>query len=148
MTSETNRALREAMDQLGREAQANGLTPEILESILRDDEGNAEGSTLTLDKLLDELAPDLDANDQSTNRGFTMKFTVTIDRDEDGVWIVECPAILGCISQGVTKEEAIANIRDAIELCLQVRAERGMPQRSAMDNLVLSQGVEITVRRR
>ena len=56
-----------------------------------------------------------------------MKFTVTIDRDEDGVWITECPSIPGCISQGNTKQEAITNIKEAIELCLEVRAERGMP---------------------
>ena len=56
-----------------------------------------------------------------------MKFTVTIDRDEDGVWIVECPAIPGCVSQGKTKEEALENVKDAIKLCLQVRAEKGMP---------------------
>ena len=56
-----------------------------------------------------------------------MKFTVTIDRDEDGVWIVECPAIPGCISQGQSKEEALANIKEAIEDCLEVRAERGLP---------------------
>ncbi|MFB2881822.1 type II toxin-antitoxin system HicB family antitoxin [Floridanema aerugineum] len=56
-----------------------------------------------------------------------MKFNVTIDRDEDGVWIVECPSIPGCVSQGQTKEEALENIKDAIAACLQVRAERGMP---------------------
>jgi predicted RNase H-like HicB family nuclease len=56
-----------------------------------------------------------------------MKFSVTINRDEDGVWIVECPAIPGCVSQGQTKEEAVQNIPDAIYQCLQVRAERGMP---------------------
>jgi predicted RNase H-like HicB family nuclease len=56
-----------------------------------------------------------------------MKFTVTLDRDDDGVWVVECPAIPGCVSQGETKEEAIDNIKDAIKLCLQVRTERGMP---------------------
>jgi predicted RNase H-like HicB family nuclease len=56
-----------------------------------------------------------------------MQFSVTIDRDEDGVWIVECPAIPGCVSQGETKAEALENIRDAISLCLQVRAERGLP---------------------
>ena len=56
-----------------------------------------------------------------------MKMMVTIDRDEDGVWIVECPAILGCVSQGDTKEEALANIREAIALCLEVRAEQGLP---------------------
>jgi predicted RNase H-like HicB family nuclease len=50
-----------------------------------------------------------------------MKFNVTIDRDEDGVWIIECPSILGCVSQGETKEEALTNIQDAISACLQVR---------------------------
>ena len=55
-----------------------------------------------------------------------MKFQVTIDRDEDGVWITECPSILGCVSQGDTRAEALKNIEDAIKLCLEVRAERGM----------------------
>lgn len=56
-----------------------------------------------------------------------MKFQVTIDRDEDGVWVAECPAIPGCVSQGDTKTEALKNVREAIRLCLEVRAERGMP---------------------
>lgn len=34
---------------------------------------------------------------------------------EDGYWIAECPSLPGCISQGKTKEEAISNIREAIE---------------------------------
>lgn len=56
-----------------------------------------------------------------------MKFLVTIDRDEDGVYVVECPAIPGCVSQGSTEEEALRNIRDAIRQCLEVRRERGLP---------------------
>ena len=56
-----------------------------------------------------------------------MMFTVVIERDEDGVWIAECPAIPGCVSQGETKDEAIANIREAIALCLEVRSEMGLP---------------------
>ena len=56
-----------------------------------------------------------------------MKFAVTLDRDEDGVWIAECPSIPGCVSQGESKEDALANIREAIELCLEVRAEQGLP---------------------
>jgi predicted RNase H-like HicB family nuclease len=56
-----------------------------------------------------------------------VKFTVTIDRDEGGVWVVECPSIPGCVSQGATKDEALENVKDAIRLCLEVRAERGMP---------------------
>jgi predicted RNase H-like HicB family nuclease len=56
-----------------------------------------------------------------------MKFVVTVDRDEDGVWIAECPSIPGCVSQGATREEALSNVQEAIALCLEVRAERGMP---------------------
>jgi predicted RNase H-like HicB family nuclease len=56
-----------------------------------------------------------------------MKFPTVIDRDEDGVWVVECPAIPGCVSQGRTREEAMKNIKEAITACLEVRAERGMP---------------------
>ena len=57
-----------------------------------------------------------------------MKFLTTLDRDEDGVWIAGCPSILGCVSQGDTRDEAMANIREAIAACLEVRAERGLPQ--------------------
>jgi predicted RNase H-like HicB family nuclease len=56
-----------------------------------------------------------------------MKFLITILRDEDGIFIAECPSIPGCISQGKTEQEAEANIREAIKECLQVRAEKGMP---------------------
>jgi len=56
-----------------------------------------------------------------------MKFTITLFQDEDGVFIAECPAIPGCISQGKTEPEAEANIREAIKDCLEVRAEKGMP---------------------
>jgi predicted RNase H-like HicB family nuclease len=56
-----------------------------------------------------------------------MKLSVTIDRDEDGIWVTECPAIPGCVSQGKTKQAALKNIKEAITLCLEVRAERGLP---------------------
>ena len=56
-----------------------------------------------------------------------MIFNITIERDEDGVWITECPSIPGCVSQGETKDEALENIKDAIKVCLEVRAEKGLP---------------------
>jgi len=56
-----------------------------------------------------------------------MTYLVSLYQDEDGFWVVECPALPGCLSQGKTREEALANIREAIEGCLIVRAERGMP---------------------
>lgn len=55
------------------------------------------------------------------------QLTATIDRDEDGVWVAECPAIPGCVSQGETKDEVVVNIREAIALCLEVRSEMGLP---------------------
>jgi predicted RNase H-like HicB family nuclease len=54
-----------------------------------------------------------------------MRFPVTVDRDEDGMWVSQCPSIPGCVSQGRTKSEAVKNIKKAIKVCLEVRAERG-----------------------
>jgi len=56
-----------------------------------------------------------------------LKFVTTLDRDEDGMWIAECPFIPGCVSQGKTRKQALTNIQEAIAVCLEVRAERGMP---------------------
>ena len=56
-----------------------------------------------------------------------MKLLVTLERDETGTIVAECPAIPGCVSQGKNEEEALANIREAIAACLEARAEAGMP---------------------
>ena len=56
-----------------------------------------------------------------------MKLPVTIYQDEEGWYVVECPVIPSCMSQGKTEEEALQNIQEAIQLCLEVRRERGMP---------------------
>lgn len=68
-----------------------------------------------------------------------MKFLVTITQDEDGMWVAECPSIPGCVSQGESRDEAIANVREAIATCLEVRAERGLPL------TVETQQVEVTI---
>ncbi len=44
-----------------------------------------------------------------------MKFRVIITQDEDGIYIAECPALPGCISQDETREQALENINDAIK---------------------------------
>ncbi|MBI5628515.1 MAG: type II toxin-antitoxin system HicB family antitoxin [Candidatus Rokubacteria bacterium] len=44
-----------------------------------------------------------------------MKFRVVIEQDEAGVFIAQCPSLPGCVSQGPTRSEALANIRDAIQ---------------------------------
>jgi predicted RNase H-like HicB family nuclease len=56
-----------------------------------------------------------------------MKFLVSLYRDEDGVYISECPAIPGCVSQGQTEAEAELNIADAIRECLAVRQSSACP---------------------
>jgi predicted RNase H-like HicB family nuclease len=56
-----------------------------------------------------------------------MKLLVTFMQDETGMIVAECPSIPGCISQGRTKEEAEANIREAIQGCMEARAENHMP---------------------
>jgi len=56
-----------------------------------------------------------------------MKFIITLERDETGMLIAECPAIPGCVSQGSTEAEALENIREAIAGCLESRAANGMP---------------------
>ena len=49
-----------------------------------------------------------------------MKWRVILERDEDsGDWAVWCPELPGCTSAGVTEEDALANIREAIELYLE-----------------------------
>ena len=47
-----------------------------------------------------------------------MKYRVHIERDEDGMFVAEVPALPGCISQGATRAEALTNIKEAIEAYL------------------------------
>jgi len=44
-----------------------------------------------------------------------MKFRVVIAQDEDGVFIAQCPTLPGCVSQGITRKEAEANIKEAVQ---------------------------------
>lgn len=46
---------------------------------------------------------------------------------EDGFWVAECPSLPGCVSQGETREQAIANIREAIEGYILALKEDGLP---------------------
>ncbi len=58
-----------------------------------------------------------------------MKFKVVLEKDEDGMIIATVPSLPGCISQGKTEKEAIANIREAIDLHVSSMAEEGVPLR-------------------
>ena len=44
-----------------------------------------------------------------------MKFLITLEEDEDGFIVAECPSLPGCVSEGKTREEALANIQEAIK---------------------------------
>ena len=55
-----------------------------------------------------------------------MKFLVTLEHDEDGWIVAECPSLPGCVSQGRTMDEALGNIREAIELSLETRRAEGI----------------------
>lgn len=46
---------------------------------------------------------------------------------EDGWWVVECPSLPGCVSQGETKEKAIVNIKEAIQEYVAALKEDGLP---------------------
>ncbi|MBE2190208.1 MAG: type II toxin-antitoxin system HicB family antitoxin [Desulfobulbaceae bacterium] len=48
-----------------------------------------------------------------------MKYRILLEQDEDGIYVAECPSLLGCISQGDTRTEALDNIKDAFEGYLQ-----------------------------
>ena len=52
---------------------------------------------------------------------------VIIYPGEDGYWVAECPSLPGCISQGKTKQKAVANIKEAIEGYVLSLEEDGLP---------------------
>jgi predicted RNase H-like HicB family nuclease len=56
-----------------------------------------------------------------------MRYRVYLEQDEDGVFVATCPSLPGCISQGRTRSEAQANIREAIELYLKSLRKHGEP---------------------
>jgi predicted RNase H-like HicB family nuclease len=56
-----------------------------------------------------------------------MKLPITLERDDTGMIVAECPSIPGCVSQGKTEQEALTNIHEAIVGCLEVRAQQGLP---------------------
>ncbi len=56
-----------------------------------------------------------------------MKYRILIEQDEDGVFVVEVPALPGCISQGHTRQEAIENAREAIAAYLESLAAHDEP---------------------
>ena len=65
-------------------------------------------------------------------RGYTkamqeLNRQVLLYQDEDGFWVAEVPSLPGCNTQGHTRDEALANVREAIELYLESLADDGIP---------------------
>ncbi len=56
-----------------------------------------------------------------------MKYRITLQKDEDGIYVVKCPSLPGCISQGKTRDEAVNNIKDAIEGYIQSLKKHNEP---------------------
>ena len=52
---------------------------------------------------------------------------VVISPGQDGYWVAQCPSLPGCISQGPTREQAVQNIKEAIEGYIAALDEDGLP---------------------
>ena len=70
-----------------------------------------------------------------------MKYRVLFELDEDGVFIATCPSLPGCVSQGKTRDEASANIREAIEGYLKSLKKHGDP----IPPSILEEVIEVSV---
>ena len=55
------------------------------------------------------------------------RYRVLIEQDEDGLFVAECPSLPGCVSQGATRDEALANVKDAIAGYLESLRKRNEP---------------------
>jgi len=58
-------------------------------------------------------------------------FDVILEKDEEGWFVADVPALQGCHTQGKTKNEVLKNIKEAIELCLEVEEERKGTQKTS-----------------
>jgi len=71
-------------------------------------------------------------------------FQVIVEQDGAGWYIAECPALKACYTQGKTYEEAIQNIKDVIEMCLEGLKATGQPV-PAQAEIISVRRVEVTV---
>lgn len=70
------------------------------------------------------------------------KLPIFIEKDEDGFYVVECPVFSGCFTQGKTIDEALVNIREVIEICLEEKENQNTlqsynPQELSLHNISL-----------
>lgn len=73
------------------------------------------------------------------------RFKVIVEVDEDGKYIASCPALPACYAQGDTLEEALENIKDVIEMCLEELREEGKEPEVEKSEIVAVKEVEVAV---
>ena len=56
-----------------------------------------------------------------------MKYTIIIEKGREEGFVAKCPALKGCVSQGATKDEALRNIKEAMEVYVEALVEDGIP---------------------
>ena len=74
-----------------------------------------------------------------------MKYPVILFNGEDGWIIAECPSIPGCVTQGETRDEALVNIREVIELTLDLRRELGLSLPQSDEVMSIAETAEVEV---
>jgi predicted RNase H-like HicB family nuclease len=72
-------------------------------------------------------------------------FQVVMERDEDGYFIADVPALAGCHSQGRTAEEALANVREVIELCVHESIEAGKEVDARYPEVISVQTIDVSL---
>ena len=73
------------------------------------------------------------------------RFQVVIEQDEDGYYIADVPALTGCHSQGRTFEEALANVREVIGLCVQERLDEGREVETRYPEVIGIKTIDVAV---
>lgn len=73
-----------------------------------------------------------------------MKYTIIIEKGRESGFVAYCPALKGCVSQGETREEALKNIREAVEVYLEALIEDGLPVPTEAGKEALE--IEVTAR--
>ena len=69
-----------------------------------------------------------------------MRFRIVIEQDEEGGFVTTCPSLPGCVSQGDTRDEVIANMRDAIDGYVASLRKHGEPIPPSIDEEVVEIG--------
>jgi len=56
-----------------------------------------------------------------------MKYTVILEKGQESGYVAYAPALRGCVSQGETREEVLANLKNAMQLYIETLVEDGVP---------------------